>query len=335
MQPTSPPFQMTHLRAALGVLLVAFLWGVSAPVSKAFLTEQQTHAGLLALTMTQVAAVLAFGRGIAAAGLVAALQPKALRNLSKLEIEQSLLLGVLNAITVFIGADATHRMDASVLGFLLQFSCIFVPLLVAIGQRRIPSLRIIACVLLVLIGGGVLVQLDWRNLHLGFGELQAIFCGFVFAIEILIINARRYENNRPAAITILLWFVVALLLFASLPLMGIPLSAISLLWHSTFSTACWIIPAFLSFGLAQWIVIHYQRHLPPSEVGIIYAIEGVFTALACLFIPGLLSAWGGFHYPNEHLTWHLVIGGLLITAANVWLQWPERSLTPKVPSPPI
>jgi hypothetical protein len=30
--------------------------------------------------------------------------------------------------------------------------------------------------------------------------------------------------------------------------------------------------------------------------------------------------WGGFSYPNERLTWHLLLGGGLITAANVLLQ---------------
>jgi hypothetical protein len=39
-----------------------------------------------------------------------------------------------------------------------------------------------------------------------------------------------------------------------------------------------------------------------------------------LFLPALFSGWTGLDYPNELLTWHLLLGGGLITLANILIQ---------------
>jgi hypothetical protein len=39
-----------------------------------------------------------------------------------------------------------------------------------------------------------------------------------------------------------------------------------------------------------------------------------------LVLRGLFSHWAGFAYPNESLTLNLLVGGGLITAANVLIQ---------------
>ncbi len=64
----------------------------------------------------------------------------------------------------------------------------------------------------------------------------------------------------------------------------------------------------------------WQPKITATEAGLIYCIEPVFTAVMALFLPAMFSAWAGFDYPNEHVTWHLLVGGGLITAANVLLQ---------------
>jgi hypothetical protein len=49
-------------------------------------------------------------------------------------------------------------------------------------------------------------------------------------------------------------------------------------------------------------------------------LESVFASMLALFLPALLSRWMGFDYPNELLTWQLLVGGGLITVANVLIQ---------------
>ena len=60
--------------------------------------------------------------------------------------------------------------------------------------------------------------------------------------------------------------------------------------------------------------------ITPTEAGLIYCLEPVFTAALALFLPAMLSGWGGFDYPNETATFALLAGGGLITVANVLIQ---------------
>ena len=65
---------------------------------------------------------------------------------------------------------------------------------------------------------------------------------------------------------------------------------------------------------------HWQRHVGATAAGLIYCAEPVWTSLFALFLPALLGAWTAVDYPNEHLTARLLVGGGLITLANVILQ---------------
>ena len=64
----------------------------------------------------------------------------------------------------------------------------------------------------------------------------------------------------------------------------------------------------------------WQRELPATEAGLLYCSEPVFTSALCLFVPGWLSSLSGIDYPDETLTGHLLLGGLLILLANVLIQ---------------
>jgi drug/metabolite transporter (DMT)-like permease len=64
----------------------------------------------------------------------------------------------------------------------------------------------------------------------------------------------------------------------------------------------------------------WQRQVTATEAGLVYCAEPVFVSLLALFLPGWLSHWAGVNYPNEQLTVRLLLGGGLITAANVLLQ---------------
>jgi drug/metabolite transporter (DMT)-like permease len=76
----------------------------------------------------------------------------------------------------------------------------------------------------------------------------------------------------------------------------------------------------------------WQPRITATEAGLIYCLEPVFASLFALFLPGWFSAWAGFAYPNETVTSHLLLGGTLITGANILVQW--RSLA-SAPSPSV
>jgi hypothetical protein len=75
--------------------------------------------------------------------------------------------------------------------------------------------------------------------------------------------------------------------------------------------------------LAGYIIMNrWQRLVSATEAGLIYCIEPVCASVLALFLPAWFSTWAGIDYPNELVTSRLVIGGMLVTAANLLLQTP-------------
>ena len=68
---------------------------------------------------------------------------------------------------------------------------------------------------------------------------------------------------------------------------------------------------------AYMLMNHWQPHVEATRAGLIYCAEPVFASLFALFIPAIFSQWAGIDYPNETLTTNLLIGGGLITGANI------------------
>jgi len=64
----------------------------------------------------------------------------------------------------------------------------------------------------------------------------------------------------------------------------------------------------------------WQREITATEAGIIYCVEPVIASALALFLPAWFSVCAGIHYANESLTVRLLIGGGLVTVANVLLQ---------------
>jgi hypothetical protein len=64
----------------------------------------------------------------------------------------------------------------------------------------------------------------------------------------------------------------------------------------------------------------WQPKITATEAGLIYCIEPVFGSIMALFLPAWFSLWAGIGYPNETATVSLLIGGGLITGANLLIQ---------------
>ena len=80
-----------------------------------------------------------------------------------------------------------------------------------------------------------------------------------------------------------------------------------------------MLTVFCTLG-AFMLMIRWQPSITATEAGLIYCFEPVFASVMALYLPGVFSRWVGFDYPDETLTWQLLVGGGLITVANVLLQ---------------
>jgi len=101
------------------------------------------------------------------------------------------------------------------------------------------------------------------------------------------------------------------------------------LWHAPTPAAAALLvqsaPVFAVFMgltaicsvLAFRLMNRWQPEVDASSAGIIYCAEPLFATAFALVLPAILGAWLGVPYPNEAFTRHLVIGGGLITIANI------------------
>jgi hypothetical protein len=91
-----------------------------------------------------------------------------------------------------------------------------------------------------------------------------------------------------------------------------------------FSSGAWIglhlMLTFLSTIAAFFLMNAWQPKITATEAGLIYCVEPIFGSAMALFLPAWFSAWAGLSYQNEHLTLSLLIGGGLITFANLLIQ---------------
>ena len=306
---------------AVGMLILATpCWALSFPVMKALALEQQKllpDAGTWFFTALGV--VIRFGL---AGLLMLPLLFRAGGKFSRHEIEQGILLAAFGGAGILFQMDGLAYTAASTSAFLTQGYTVFIPLWVVLTTRRRPSLKIILSVALVLAGVAVLADLNLHSLKLGRGELETLVASLLFTGQILALEHPRYAANRPVHFSIVMFFAMALfsmpLLWATAP------DAAACLRAYASPAACGFMAALIVVStLAGYLIMNrWQREVTATEAGLIYCLEPVFASALALFLPAWFSGWAGINYPNEQLTARLLIGGALVTAANIFLQMP-------------
>lgn len=306
-----------RLEAAAMLVLATACWSLSFPVMKALtLAQQDLLPGVNSWFTSSLCVLYRFA--LAALGMTWLTAPR-LRGLTRKEIAQGVGLGLFGSGGLVFQMDGLAYTAASTSAFLTQFYCLLIPLWFALRHRRLPSARVLLCCLAVLIGVAVLSGFDWRRFHLGRGEIETLAGSVLFTGQILWLQRPRYAGNDVGRFTCVM-FVVMALCMAPVTL-ATTRSAGD--WVSAFSTGPLL--AFLAvlvvvctFG-GYLLMNHWQPVVPATQAGLIYCAEPVFVSLLVLFLPGLLAVFAGVEYANEQLTWRLLLGGGLITAANALL----------------
>lgn len=248
------------------------------------------------------------------------------------EIEQALVVGGFGGAGMLFQMDGMTYTSASTAAFLTQGSCVFIPIWVAIFDRSWPPLKVCLSVVMVLAGVGVLAGIQWSTFKLGRGEIEILLSALMFTGQILSLERPRYAGNHPICMTFVLFLVMAAV---ALPIALNTSPGADAWWRAYGSPASAgmlaILVVFCTM-IAFCLMNFWQRHVRATEAGLIYCAEPVFTSIAVLFLPALLSQWAEIDYPNESITARLLAGGGLITVVNVLLL--SRWLEPKseVPS---
>ncbi len=293
-------------------------WGVSFPVQKMLAMLQQAavpEAGSLFLTSWIICL-----RSLMAAAVLLLWKPKLLCGMTRDEVRQGLLLGLIGGLGLILQADGLLHTKASTSAFLTQAYCIILPLWHCYSRRIAPGWKLVICTGLVLWGISLLAGFNWTTLRMGRGELETLCSAVAFTVQIILLERPRYQHNRPMPVTVLMFLGFGLWA-APVALWQAPQAAH--LWQVVASPAALghlAVLAVVCTVFAYGIMNVWQPKVSATEAGLIYCIEPVCTAVYALFLPGILSAWTAVSYPNETLTSTLITGGLLITAANILLQ---------------
>ncbi len=314
-----------HRRAVLWLTAGTAAWGLSFPLQK-MLTMLQQDLVPAAGTWFLSAWIICL-RSLLATAVLLLWKPALLRRMTRDEVRQGLLLGLVGGMGLTLQADGLAYTSASTSAFLTQAYCVILPLWHGFSRRLAPDWRLLASTALVLWGISLLAGFNWRTMHMGRGEWETLASALAFTFQIILLERPRYRSNRALPVTVLMFLGFAAW---SAPVAVLAAPELSALWRVLASPAAWAhlsLLALICTVFAYGVMNLWQPKVSATEAGLIYCIEPVCAACYALFLPALLSHWTGVFYPNETLTTTLLCGGLLITLANILLQFK--------PSPPL
>jgi drug/metabolite transporter (DMT)-like permease len=138
--------------------------------------------------------------------------------------------------------------------------------------------------------------------------------------QILWLERKEFAANRVVPVTLVM-FATQGVIFCGLVAATTPdaaaLAAVTGSgWWLAYTAALTVICTLGAYLLMN----AWQPKITATEAGLIYCVEPIFGSLMALFLPAWFSVWAGIVYPNETATWTLLVGGGLITTANVIVQ---------------
>jgi len=317
------PSEATRLKALRMLIVASAFWGLSFPTTKALAMSQDAQlAGSSSWFMASLCVVYRF----AIATLVLLVPSvRAGTRFTRLEVGQGLGLGLFGGVGILLQIDGMSYTSASSSAFLTQCYCMWIPLWVAWrGKSRPPSRVWLSCAL-VMVGVAVLADLNWSQARLGRGELETIVASMVFTGQILWLERPRYAGNDVGHFSVVMFLVMAAV--------ALPVAVLSTRqwgdWFQAYRTASALgflaILVFPCTCVGYLLANHWQRCVTATEAGLMYCLEPVFASAFALFLPAWFSKWAAVPYANEKLTASLLIGGGLITVANVLIQLPSAN----------
>jgi len=310
--------RVRHLEAIVMLLLANLLWGISFPTIKALTI---LHAQLLPEAGTWFSAIYTVApRFVLATLILVVMQGRGFWRITKGEWQQGTAIGVFSAVGMLLQNDAIQFTEASTSAFLTQFYAILIPLVLAVRSRRSPGARVWLCCGLVLAGVAILGRFKWDSMSFDRGEAETLLASVFFMGQILCLGGARFAGNRPLKITLVMFAVQALIFSALAGVVAPSLETLMLPWTSLpWLGLTLILTVFCTVG-AFTLMNTWQPKITTTEAGLIYCAEPIFGSAMALFMPVMFSVWAGINYANETATLSLIVGGALITGANVLMQ---------------
>lgn len=217
-------------------------------------------------------------------------------------IKAGLILGAVFAVAQNLQQFAFNYSTSGKIAFLTAFYMFFVPLLGLILGKKI-SLMTWVSIFMALCGLFLLCINPDDFSSINRGDILAIACGAVYAVQIMLIDKYAGENINGIKLSFLEFFVAAvltsvmMLIFEHPTVTGITEAAPALLYSGV-----------MSCGIAYTLQIIGQKHASPVVASLLMCLESVFAAIA------------GWVLLHETLTSREILGCAVMFAAIVLSQ---------------
>ncbi len=227
-----------------------------------------------------------------------------------------LFLGSILYLGMFFQTMGLVHTTASRSGFLTALYIVFVPLLMAMYRRSLPSYRVVLAAFLSL--GGVAFMVGWNpfaqsSQGLGLGDWLTIACAVAFAFQILFTGALP-KRGRVWTLHFAQLTTVALLSLFSYTAFGEP----RVVWNQDLALSLFITGA-LGTVLALGLQLRFQSDTSPERAALVFSVEPVFAAVASWLIL------------SEHLGRSGLVGGALILFALILSARAEGEAAKNIP----
>ncbi len=314
----SDPHHPQRPRALAMLVLANLFWAISFPVVKTLLL---LHAQLLPAAGPWFDAIYTMApRFLLAVAVLLVWRPRTIVRITRKEIAQGAPLGLFTTGGMFLQNDALQFTAASTSAFLTQCYAIIIPVWLAVRAWKNPGARIWVCCALVLAGVALLGHFNWRTLQFGRGEWETLLCSVFFTGQILWLERKKFAGNDPIRLSFVAFVTQAIVLWSAAVAIAPDAHALLVPWTSgPWLGLTAILTVFCTLG-AFMMMNMWQPKITATEAGLIYCVEPIFGSVMALFFPAIFSVWAGVNYPNETATWTLLVGGGLITLANIVLQ---------------
>lgn len=280
-----------RLRADLMLLLVAIIWGSAFVAQRVAATSIGVYAfnGLRFLLGGLVLLPFSLGRGA-----------------TPVRGGLTTLFGMISAgVLLFLGASlqqlGLRSTTAGNAGFITGLYVVLIPLILAIGGRRSPGLKVWGASLLA--AGGLFLLSTSGSLHLAPGDALELVGALMWALHMILVGWL-VQRTEARTIAVAQYFICGLL-------------SLGLAWIAEPASLTGVVQAawavvytgILSIGVGYTLQLVGQKVAPPTDAAIILSSEAVFAALS------------GWLFLDERLSAIQLVGCSLMLAAMLLAQW--------------
>jgi drug/metabolite transporter (DMT)-like permease len=286
--------------AVVSLTAVAAMWGVAFVVMKPAISEQPFF-DFLATRFTIATLIMV------------AVRPQSLRLMNRKMLVRGTILGVILGLAYVTQTIALELTTAAITGFLTGLYVVITPILGWLIFRRRVGKKVAVAAIMALIGLGFIAI---NGFSIEAGQIWGIICAVLYAAHI--VGLGRWSAGLDAyALTVVQLAAVTVVCWAGAAPGGYQPPPNIDVWMAVLFTA--VFATAIGFFVQTWA----QARLDPSRVAIILTLEVVFTAVISVAVG------------QEVLSLKTIIGGAIMLAAMLLVEWPSRNKNQLVPIEPM